>query len=160
MEMIDKIGKKAADTYHHAAKATGKLAREIKLKTMLSENKAKVTELYENIGKNVYEKYLLEEQIEIQNELLHDCTMIDIIASEVEDIRMELLKLRDLKQCPYCHYEIDLEYSFCPNCGKEQKAAPENQTATSSATILTTDEQDSNLTKIKDSDEETTEETI
>ena len=80
--------------------------------------------------------------------------MIDIIASEVEDIRMELLKLKDLKQCPYCHYEIDLEYSFCPNCGKEQKAVPENQTSTGSANIVTTDEESSILHKSQKLSEE------
>ena len=145
MEMIDKIGKKAADTYQHAVKTTGKLTRELRLRSMLSENKAKIEDLYENIGRYVYEKYLLGEQIEIQNELLHDCTLIDIIASEVEDIRMELLKLKELKQCPKCHHEINLTDSFCPNCGEPQQKKIENQTETDSAHITTTDGEDNIL---------------
>ena len=62
-----------------------------------------------------------DDKIEIKDNLLHDCTLIDIISSEIEDIRMELLKLKDLKQCPNCYYEIDLEYTYCPNCGANQE---------------------------------------
>ncbi len=46
--------------------------------------------------------------------------MIDILADENEDIRMELLKLKDLKQCPKCHYEIYYDFHYCPNCGYVQ----------------------------------------
>ena len=58
--IMDKISRTAVDTYHSAVKATGKLAREIRLKTQMSENKRKIQEIYEDIGKTIYEKYLLK----------------------------------------------------------------------------------------------------
>ena len=145
MEMIDKMGRRASMACECAIKATGKLTRELRLRSMLSANKTKIEDLYEDIGRYVYEKYLLGEKIEIQNELLHDCTLIDIIASEVEDIRMELLKLKELKQCPKCHHEINLTDSFCPNCGAEQKSSVKNKTEVNSANITTTDGEDNIL---------------
>lgn len=145
MEMMNEIGKRAVKGYHYALKVTGKLAREMKLKLQLSQNKAKIEELYEEIGRYVYEKYIMGDKVEIEHELLHHCKLIDIIASEVEDIRMELLKLRELKQCPECHYKIDVECSYCPNCGKEQEESKNNQTEVGSAHIMTTDEEDTNL---------------
>ena len=40
---------------------------------------------------------------------------------------MELLKLKDLKQCPNCNFEMGYEFKFCPNCGiKQQEKAEEN----------------------------------
>lgn len=145
MDMMNEIGKKAVKTYHCALKGAGKIAREIKLKTVEAQNKAKIEELYDEIGKYVYEKYLMGDRIEIEHELLHHCKLIDIIANEVEDIRKELLQLNELKQCPECHYEIDVECSYCPNCGKKQGESIKSQNEVSSAHIMTTDEGDTNL---------------
>ena len=38
-----------------------------------------------------------------------------------QECLMYELKLKDLKQCPYCNYEIALSFSFCPNCGAKQE---------------------------------------
>lgn len=153
-KIMDKISKKAVETYRVASKQAGKLAKEIKLKTKMSENKNKIQELYEDIGKTVYEKYILKEEISVDRDLLNNCSMIDVLAEENEDIRMELLKLKDLKQCPKCHYEIYYDFHFCPNCGyvqeNENKSEKEKQND-GPATIVTTDAKDSNLKQHIDS---------
>ena len=41
---------------------------------------------------------------------------------------MELLKLRDLKQCKKCSYEMELDYNFCPSCGASQETSQSIQT--------------------------------
>lgn len=115
-KFIDKISKRTVETYKNARKSAGKLAKEVKLKSQMSENKRKIEELYEDIGKTVYEKYVLNEEINVNRDLLNNCSMIDILADENEDIRMEILKLKDLKQCPKCNYEIYYDFHFCPNC--------------------------------------------
>ncbi len=119
---MNKIGEKAIQTYYHAAEKTGKIAREIKLKASMTENKTKVKELYEEIGKEIYQQYVLKEDISMKKEIIQqNCSMIAILADEIEEYRMELLKLKDLKQCEHCHYEIDVDFHYCPNCGYEQK---------------------------------------
>ncbi len=144
--IMDRIGKKAIYTYNIASKATGKFAKEIKLKSQMANNKNKIQELYEDIGKTVYEKYLLKEEINVDRDLLNNCAMIDVLADETEDIRMELLKLKDLKQCPQCHYEIYYDFHYCPNCGSVQdNNNEENEPNDGPATIVTTDEEDKKL---------------
>lgn len=147
-KIMDKISKKAVDTYHAASKQAGKVTKEIKLKTQMAENKSKIQELYEDIGKTVYEKYILKEEINIKKDLLNNCSMIDTLADENENIRMELLKLKDLKQCPQCHYEIFYNFHYCPNCGYAQEnknQVNEEKQNDGPATIVTTDGKDDNL---------------
>ncbi|MCI9040151.1 MAG: hypothetical protein HFJ29_09995 [Clostridia bacterium] len=140
--IMDKISRTAVDTYHSAVKATGKLAREIRLKTQMSENKRKIQEIYEDIGKTIYEKYLLKEEINPEADLLNPCSRIDTLADEIDAFRMELLKLKDLKQCPECHYEIYYDFHYCPNCGYIQEQLKEAKQNDGPATIVTTDEED------------------
>lgn len=148
--IMDKISKTAVDTYHSAVRATGKLAREIKLKTQMSENKRKIQEIYEDIGKTIYEKYLLEEELNPEVDLLNPCSRIDTLADEIDTFRMELLKLKDLKQCPECHYEIYYDFHYCPNCGYVQELSKEEKQNDGPATIVTTDEEDKSLKHSKE----------
>lgn len=155
-KVMSKIGKTAMKTYRCAAEGAGRIAREIKLRAQMSENKSQIQEIYETIGKQVYEKYLLQEALDIQTDFKDDCAMIDVLANEVEDIRMEILNLKDLKQCPNCHYEIELEYHYCPNCGYEQELTQEAKQNDGPATIETIDETDSSLKKAKPDNKEET----
>ncbi len=144
-KVINKISETAMKTYRYAAEATGKIARELKLKAQMANSKSQINDLYRNIGKNVYGKYILNDKKNMDEELLEDCSMIDILSDEVEDIRMELLNLKDLKQCPKCYFEIDLDYRYCPNCGYEQKMGDVSNQNDGPSTIVTTDESDSIL---------------
>ena len=151
--IMDQISKKAVETYNIAAKATEKFSKEIKIKSKMSENKIKIQEFYEDIGKTLYEKYVLKEEINLDRDLINNCSMIDILAEENEDLRMELLKLKNLKQCPKCHYEIYSDFYFCPNCGSEQEEPKENKEKQNDgpAKIVTTDLEDVKLRKHIDS---------
>ena len=55
-KLISNISKGAYNTYKYAAESAGKIAREIKLKAQMADNKSQIKELYQDIGKNVYEK--------------------------------------------------------------------------------------------------------
>lgn len=119
-KVINKISKKAIQTYRQAAETTGNFAHKIRLKAVMADNKSQIDELYEEIGKKVYEKYILKEKIDIDKDFLKECSIISILSDEIEEIRMEILSLRDLKQCKNCHCEIELDFNYCPNCGKNQ----------------------------------------
>lgn len=125
MDLFDKIGKKASETYKYTAEKTGKIAKEAKIKMAMNDNKAKIEEMYEQIGKKVFEKHVREENINIKDDLAEECAKIDKLASEIEKYRAELLGLKDKKQCKQCYTEIELEYKFCPNCGEKQEEVAE-----------------------------------
>lgn len=121
MDILDKIGKKATDAYNFTADKTGKLAKETKLKFKMNELKGQINDIYEEIGKKVYEKHTLGENISIKDDLEEECTKIDVLSSEVEEILQKCLELKDKKQCPKCFKEIEKSVKFCPNCGEKQE---------------------------------------
>ncbi len=121
MEFFDKLGKKASEAYKLTADKTGKIAKEAKLKIRMNDLKNQVNDIYKEIGKKVYEKHIREENIDIKKELEEECTQIDVLSSEIEDILKQCRELKDKRQCQKCHTEIDKEAKFCPECGEKQE---------------------------------------
>lgn len=120
MEFFNKLGNMASETYKYTADKTSKLAKETKTKMKMNEYKSEIESIYEDIGKIVYQKHVREEDINIKEDLQEYCDKIDILSQKVEDCRMEILNLKDKKQCPSCYTEIEKEAKFCPKCGTEQ----------------------------------------
>ena len=124
MEFFDKLGKKATEAYKVTADKTGKIAKETKMKFKIGELKTQINDLYEEIGKKVYEKHVREEEISIKKDLEEQCTKIDVLSNEVEDLLKQCLELKDKKQCPKCYKEIEKNDKFCSNCGEKQTNEP------------------------------------
>lgn len=113
MGFFSDIGKKTSET-------TSKIARETKLKMKINENKGKVSDIYEEIGKKVYEKHVKEESVDIKSDLADECSRLDALSKEIEDARLEILKLNQKKLCQNCFTEIEKNAQFCPKCGQKQ----------------------------------------
>ena len=125
MDFLDKLGKQASKTYKYTAEKTSKLAKEAKIKMSMNENKSKIEELYEEIGKEVYRHHVTDENYEVDTDIMGEveeyCIQIDELCDRIEDERKELLSLKDKKQCPNCFEEIDKEFHYCPSCGASQE---------------------------------------
>lgn len=115
MGFFNDLGKKTSET-------TSKIAKETKLKMKINENKGKVSDLYEEIGKKVYEKHVREENIIIEEDLAKECYKLDEICREIEEARKEILALNQKKVCSKCYAEIEKEAKFCSKCGERQTA--------------------------------------
>ena len=113
MGFFSDLGKKTTET-------AGKISKETKLKLKINDNKGKINDLYEQIGKKVYEKHIREEEISIKNELDNECAQIDSLSKEIEEARIEILKLNNRKICSKCSAEIESTAQFCPKCGEKQ----------------------------------------
>ena len=112
MGFFNEIGKKTSE-------ATNKITKQTKLKLKINDNKNKIENIYEEIGKKVYEKHVREENISIKEELQEECSKIDELSKEIEVARKEILKLNDKIQCPKCYAEIEKEAAFCSKCGQK-----------------------------------------
>ena len=121
MEFFNKISEKASTAYKVTAAKTGKLAKEAKLKLKMSNLKSQINDIYLDIGAKIYEKHLLKEDINIKNDLEEECTKIDILTNQIEEILNECLELNNKKQCLKCFAKIDKECKFCPECGTKQE---------------------------------------
>lgn len=129
MDFFDKLGEKATKTYKYTTEKTSKIAKEAKLKMAMNEHKDKIEEIYSEIGRKVYQNHLNKEDVDvdISLEVEEYCMQIDDFSDKIEEKRKELLKLKNKKQCDNCYYEIQADYNYCPNCGKEQEHIEEEK---------------------------------
>ena len=86
----------------------------------VTENKGKIKDLYEEIGRKVYENHVREENIDIKDLINDDCSKIDMLSKEIEDSRKEILILNNKKMCKKCFAEIEKDAMFCSKCGEKQ----------------------------------------
>ena len=121
MEFFNKISEKASTAYKVTAAKTGKLAKEAKLKLKMSNLKSQINDIYLDVGAKIYEKHLLKEDINIKNDLEEECTKIDILTNQIEEILNECLELNNKKQCLKCFAKIDKDCKFRPECGTKQE---------------------------------------
>ena len=125
MEFFDKLTKKASEKYKGADEITAKIAREAKLKFKINENKSKINNIYQEIGKKVYQKHVSSEDICIKKDLEEECSKIDILCEEIEAYNSEILELSNEKACSECGEKMPIKSHYCPNCGAEQPEIPE-----------------------------------
>ncbi len=120
MDIFNKIGNVASETYKITAEKTSKIAKEAKIKMKMNELKSKINDIYEVIGKLVYEKHTTEGDVCVKEKVEQYCKEIDEYSKQIENYRMELLNLKDKKQCENCYIEMEIDAKFCPNCGQKQ----------------------------------------
>lgn len=151
MEFFDKLTKKATETYKGAAEKTGKIAKEAKLKMKINDNKSKINDLYQEIGKKVYQKHTANEDLCIKKDLEEECAKIDILSSEIDTYHKEILNLSDIKVCIKCKEPLDKNAKFCSKCGAEQ---PEEKEETAEAMeVEVIEERQSNDENIEEKEE-------
>lgn len=120
MSCLDKSKETVINTCKITVNKTNKIAQRTRLKMYINECKNRIQDIYNSIGKKVYEKHIREEDINIKEELNYECKQIDKLSREIENSIERILILKDMKKCPECFSEIMLQYNFCPNCGKKQ----------------------------------------
>lgn len=125
MDFFNKLGKKASEACKVTADKTGKLAKEAKLRMKMGELKSEINDIYEEIGKKVYENHVKEEKEDISNAIEEQCTKIDCLSDEIDSILKQCLELKDKRQCPNCYAEIEKNVKFCPKCGTQQEEIEE-----------------------------------
>ena len=120
MEFFNKLGNIANKTYKSASQKTGEIAKEAKLKMKMTEDKSKINDLYEEIGKIIYQKHIHGEEVKIEEDVNAYCKQIDEISKEIEKKQEEILALKNKRICENCYAEIELKSKYCPHCGFEQ----------------------------------------
>lgn len=128
MELFDKVGEVASQTYKITTEKADRFAKELKLKMKINENKSKIENLYNEIGEAIYRIHINGENSDAEESIRITCNEIDEIAKQISQMSEELLKIKDKRQCKNCHQEIDRESKYCPNCGCEQEKEKNEET--------------------------------
>ena len=149
MDFLNKLGKKASETYQVTKEKTVKFSEEMKLKSKISDAKDTITTLYKEIGEHVYSQYKTnvddgKEQIE------EKCSKISEKFDEIAKLEADILNLKEVKKCVSCGTEINKKDDFCSKCGKEQPKQEEKVEIKEESEIQ--DVQDAEVTEIKDTE--------
>lgn len=126
MDFLNKLGKKASETYQVTKEKTVKFSNEMKLKGKINEAKTNIIQMYKEIGELVYTEYKdnsdnKREEIELK------CQVISNLNDEISKLESEILALNETKKCVGCGEEIDSKADFCPKCGKQQPKVEEEK---------------------------------
>ena len=119
MEIFEKIGDAASKTYKFTAEKTTKIAKETKKKMEISDCKRDIKEIYIEIGETVYEKYITDQELNLE-ELLEKC-------ERIKELSDKIVECKERRQCKNCYEEIDINANYCPNCGCEQEKIVEEE---------------------------------
>ena len=120
MDFFEKLGKKATETFNSAAEKTNKIANEAKLRIKINDCKSKIKDVYQDIGKVVYQKFVLDGQLEVKEDIQEQLSKIKEYTDKIEEYEKQILELTNLKQCANCKNKIEKNAKFCPECGAEQ----------------------------------------
>ena len=120
--------------------------------------RSKINDLYEEIGRKVYQKHVEIGEICIKKDVEEECAKIDILSAEIEKYHREILELSDLKTCAKCKESMDINAKFCPKCGAEQPVIEEAPAM--EVEVVDDDKEVSERVEEKSENEEKTAETI
>ena len=140
MGFFEQLGKKASDTMQSAKEKTNKFSAEMKLKSQLSDKKEKLTTLYCEIGKEVYNSYL-KGITEVSNAVSEKAKEITTLEEEMQSINTELLAIKGIKICPNCGAQVTTGSEFCPKCGSKMSEVVEQAPETATTTEATVEEE-------------------
>ncbi len=119
MEFLNKLGKKATETYQVTKEKATNLSEEIKIRGKISEYKEKIEEKYTEIGKEVYNQIKDGKDVS-KDSITSKCDEIKISQEEISKLKEQLLAIKKVKKCVGCGAEIAIDSDFCSKCGKAQ----------------------------------------
>lgn len=118
-EISKKVGDAATETYNTVAEKSGKIFEEAKLKMSISSKEDEICEIYNAIGKTVYDMYKSGE--DVGKVFTKESKKIDKLNEQIDDMEKKILYNKKLRICEKCGKVISIESTFCSGCGIKQK---------------------------------------
>jgi uncharacterized coiled-coil DUF342 family protein len=113
MPVFNDIGKKISQTGQDAVKKTKDMIETGKLNTQINDEKKKIANLYQKIGKMYFELFSA-----IPDERFADaCAQIKESMRSIDEWRAEANRLKGIAACPACGAENAVSANFCNFCG-------------------------------------------
>lgn len=121
-ELFDKIKDGASKTKD----AAGKLAKEVakrtsnaitstKLSYSINEANNKIKDIYEQIGKTIYEKYLDDDYTD--SEFTVEFEHINALMQDIEVLQAKKAELKNILHCENCDTLNPTSSKYCSKCG-------------------------------------------
>lgn len=121
-DSVSKAKDSAEKIAREVAKRTSNTITHTKLSFSMNEVQSKIKDIYAEIGKELYAKYLNGEETD---ESIHDSfAQIDKLMDEIEIINSKIAELKNSVKCPECSTFNSAEAGFCSHCGASLDNAP------------------------------------
>lgn len=121
-ELFDKIkdgASKAKDVAEKmakkAAKHTSNAITSTKLSYSINEAKGHITDIYAEIGKTVYEKYLNGGAVD--SEFTSEFEKISTLMNDIEELQAKKAELKNMVHCDNCDTINPSSSEYCSKCG-------------------------------------------
>lgn len=124
MAFFDELGAKLTKTGQMAAQKTNDLAEIAKLNMRTGELNKAIQEQYAKLG----EQYYALHGGAPEEALAEICAAVAKAQEEMETIRLELQRIKQLKVCPACGAENPSDASFCSKCSAQLPELPPRPT--------------------------------
>ena len=118
-EISKKVGDAATETYNTVAEKSGKMIEEAKMKMSISSSENEISQIYESIGKTVYDMY--KEGEDVGKVFTKEAKKIDKLNADIDDMNKKILYNKKMRICENCGKTISLDSIFCAGCGIKQK---------------------------------------
>ena len=119
MPFFSNLSKKVGNIAKTAAKKSGDLVGTTKLNMTINSEEDKIKKLYSEIGKSVYNKFQGGNNFE--SDLMSMCQQANEIEKSIGLIRQKISEIKNIKICPNCKSELELNITFCAKCGTKQE---------------------------------------
>lgn len=120
----DKFKKSAAKVTKQVVRKTNDAVSHTKLSFAINETENKISEVYEEMGRNIYREYL--KSGETSESMKESCAQVDKLLAEVDDLKEKVAELKQSVKCPGCGEYNKNGSSYCSACGTELKSDDES----------------------------------
>lgn len=122
-EFVEKLKNGAAKVFGEAEKITsaaisktGTLVEQTKLNYAISSNEGKVKDIFQAIGKIVYEEY--KEGNAFPENIAEQLQIADTLMDEISELKVKIADLKKSVVCPECGEYNKGESVYCSKCGE------------------------------------------
>lgn len=153
MGFFDKLTDIVSNTSKDLSKKAKDLVSTGKLEGQIAEEEEKIQNTYLLIGTQYYEANKDDES----GPYAQMCKQITDSKAMIEELQMEVERLKGMQRCPNCQAAVSIEAAFCPSCGtkmpevkKEEEPAGEDSKVKEAAQKV-----DETVEEVKEKVEET-----
>lgn len=117
MKLLDSVKKVVTKTAKDAAKVSGELVEQTKLKLKVIELKDEINERYTKIGQLYYTS--AEYEVDNGDKINSIINEIKALKSDLEKVEDEVKRNKSIKKCNVCSAENGVDDDYCSKCGNK-----------------------------------------
>lgn len=117
MSFMDKLSKAISQSMNEISKKSSEIIEINKMNMSISKREREIQELYEELGRHVYE-HLQGGNYISKLDLESYISKIEFLKKDIQTLEKLVLSIQNIKHCPKCKVEFDEDIAYCPLCGK------------------------------------------